>query len=36
MHQTPTPKRSQPRRHPGRVPGYRPATPYRFRDWAAL
>ena len=36
MHQTPTPKWSQPRRHPGRLPGYRPATPYRYRDWAAL
>jgi len=35
MHQTRTPKWSQPRR-PGRIPGYRPATPYRFRDWAAL
>jgi len=29
-------KWSQPRRHPGRIPGYRPETPFRFRDWAAF
>jgi len=24
------------RRQPGRIPGYRPEKPYRFRDWAAI
>ncbi len=24
------------RRHPGRIPAYRPQKPFRFTDWAAL
>lgn len=36
MTEQPRKKWAPARRHPGRLPGYRPEKPYRFTDWAAL